>query len=442
VKRKRKQDSDGRTSPAPRIATLGEVFDGASIELIRNPATDRPGLLLWDGGMETAGTLVEFKGRIYEPAPMDHSLWRELTLPTHCRAHGSTRELLAEACKLVSQFVGLPDKLVALAGRIVLISWLVEAVQTAPGLAIGGLGSPQGNQLIGLLQCLCRHPLRLSGVTPGKLCSLPTGAGFTLLISQSTISDRLSKLLDDVSRRDNRIPHGGGMLDLYGCHALHSESILDGAMSLRLIPVPVLPTNQRLPALDRNTQRRIAADLQPKFLGFRRANLETARHTRFDASTFIYPLRELAETLAAATPDDTGLQEELLDLLRGEDTEIRSAHWVDLSTVAIEAVLVTCEDTAGKPVYVGELTKIAQEIWKGRGKNTELDPGTFGRQLRHLGFTTEPRDAKGVKLLLTEAVCRRARQLASDHGVPSPTSDERLKTISPVGENDGSAPLQ
>jgi len=419
VKLNQKHDGDGCTSPTPRIATFGEVFDGASIELIRDPATERPCLLLWDGAMETVGSVVEFKGRFYVPAPMDPSLLRELTLPTHCRPHGSTRELLADIRKLIGEFVALPDKFVSLAARLVLVSWLIEAVGTSPGLTVTGPDVLRGNQLLSLLHCLCRHPIRMTGVTPAQLCSLPTAMGFTLLISQSTISDKLQALLDDASKRDQKIPHKGGLLDLFGCQVLHSETVLESARSsFRFLQIPMLPGSQNLPSLDLTTRRRIAADFQPRLLGFRRANLYKAQNGQFDTSGFIFPLRQLVQSLATATPDDADLQAEVVDLLHEEDTDVRSAKWIDLSTTVLEAVLVACHQGIGTVIYVGELAAIAQEIGTRRGQDTEVDPGAFGKRLKLLGFATEPRDAKGFRLRLTEEVYDRARQLADDFGVP------------------------
>jgi hypothetical protein len=49
-----------------------------------------------------------------------------------------------------------------------------------------------------------------------------------------------------------------------------------------------------------------------------------------------------------------------------------------------------------------------------------VEPGAFGKKLRLLGFIPEPRDAKGFKLQLTEAVRSRAQQLARDLGAPTP----------------------
>ena len=55
---------------------------------------------------------------------------------------------------------------------------------------------------------------------------------------------------------------------------------------------------------------------------------------------------------------------------------------------------------------------------KGRGEDSTIDPGAFGKCLKQLGFVTEPRDAKGKKLRLTEAVRDRALQLARDLEIP------------------------
>jgi hypothetical protein len=426
VKHKSKRDGKVSASAAIPIATSGEVFDGAMIELVRDVTTQSLRLLLWHGAKETVGPLVEYQRRFYEPVAMSRSLLRELTLPTHSSPHGTTCALLAEICKLAADFILLPEKLASLVGRVVLASWLLEAAQIAPALAIIGPDISRGTQLLDLLHCLCRHPVRMTGVTPAGLCSLPTGLGCTLLISQPTISDKMQRLLADASRRDQKIPYRGGLLDLHGCQAIHSESDLEnGPWSFRYLQIPILITGQRIPVLDASIQNRIASEFQAKLLDFRRANLGKACGTRFDAASFSHPLRPLVQSLAAATPDDVDLQAEVGELLREEEKDARSAKWLDFDTVMIEAILVACKEKKGPIAYVGDLAKIAQEIWKRRGKNADIDPGEFGKKLKALGFTTEPRDAKGIKLELTQSVCSRAHQLARDFGVPEAENGER-----------------
>jgi hypothetical protein len=258
----------------------------------------------------------------------------------------------------------------------------------------------------------------MTGVTPAGLCSLPTGLGLTLLISQPTISAKLHRLLDDASRRDEKIPFRGGLLDLYGAQVVHSESDLGGSWPFRSIQIPMIPSSQQLPILDASVQHRIAADFQQKLLGYRFEYYGKASNLRFEASSLTHSIRELAHALAAATPDDADLQAEVFELLREEDLELRSAKWVELTTIVIESVCVACHESRGGFKYVGELAKSGQEIWERRDENSEVDQGAFGKRLKLLGFVREPRDGKGVKVQLTEQNCRLAHQLSRDLCLP------------------------
>jgi hypothetical protein len=137
----------------------------------------------------------------------------------------------------------------------------------------------------------------------------------------------------------------------------------------------------------------------------------------FDPSTLVCSLHGLAESLAAATPDDATLSAEVINLLQQEDIDFRSARWTDLRTIVIEAVLVLCHE-AKDLVYVSEVAEIAGEISTCRGGTTQVDAGAVGKWLKRLGFAMEPRDARGVRLRLTPAVCEHARRIADELGVP------------------------
>jgi hypothetical protein len=413
------------------IATFGEVFsDGSTIELIGGGTDDNLQLMFWDGAKEIVGSRIEHDGRVYEPAAINSSLVQELTLATECRPYGTTRELLEGICKLVEKFVGLPSRSTFLLGRFVLCGWLVESVQIAPALVLVGPDTSRGNQLIALLHCICRHGLRVTGLTPAGLRAFPSGAGFTFLVSQPTIGDTLIQMLNDASYRDQKIPCGGGLLDLFGAQVIHTKLIsFDESLSLRSIQIPLIPGGAQLPAFGPAVQRSIKIDFQARLLGFRRANLSAALNLQFDSSKFIFPLRELAHSIAAATPDDVGLQSEVFELLREEDEKIRDGKWIELNAVALESLIVACHESPGGVIYVGKIAEIAREIMHQRGGDSSIDPGAFGKRLKLLGFKTSPRDSKGIKLKLTDDVCRRARQLAQDFGVaheedPAPMEPE------------------
>jgi hypothetical protein len=85
--------------------------------------------------------------------------------------------------------------------------------------------------------------------------------------------------------------------------------------------------------------------------------------------------------------------------------------------IAVEAVLVACRESPGEAVYVSELSNFARALLNGRGEDSTIDPGAFGKRLKLLGFVTA-RDAKGKKLRLTEAVHTRSLQLARTLDIP------------------------
>lgn len=161
--------------------------------------------MLWDGVKETVGPSVEFDCRRYEPAAISGSILRELMLPTRCCPHGTTRDLLAELRELAAKFVGLDHKSASLIARVVLSSAIVEAVSLAPALLIVGPDTARADRLVALLRGLCRHSVSLTGVTPAGFRSLASGARFTFLISQGTLSDSLQNLLDDASSQTGSV---------------------------------------------------------------------------------------------------------------------------------------------------------------------------------------------------------------------------------------------
>ncbi len=334
------------------IETAGEVFSGGQmIEMLAGVPGGDPRLLLWNGkGNAVESSTVEYDGQQYRPAPIERSVARELVLPGRREAYGSMRELLNGVCKLAQDYVALPDQIASLVGRFVLATWIVEAFPVAPALIINGPDGVRGGRLMSVLHCLCRHPLRLTGVTSAGLCSLPTGFGFTFLLCQSTVSHDLQHLLGDVSCRDQRILRRGALLDLYGAQAIHSESTLGEAWAGRSIEVPMPLVDVQVPTLTKEKQQQIRDAFQPKLLTYRCENLANACRLRFDPSRLSDSVRPLASTLAATTPADADLRAEVLDLLGDEDREARSRKWIDLSTVSIEAVLFHCAEAPGTDV--------------------------------------------------------------------------------------------
>lgn len=403
--------------------TFGEVFAGGEmIELIASGSDKDPQLLLWDGKEVKIGLSAEFERREYRAAKIDRSIARGLVLPRGLASYRSTRELLTEICKLTMDFAGLPERLASTVGRFVLDTWIIDVFPVAPVLVVDGPDLERAAQLMSLLHCVCRHGLRIAGLTATGFESLPTGLRFTLLISQSGISEGLERLLGDASSRDHRILHSGTLLDLYGAQAIHAGATFgDEAWSRRSVDVALPWRNVTLPALTQESADRIRVEFQAKLLRYRLENFGKCSTFRFDAGRLSNPVRYLASMLAAVTPEDADLQAEVFDLLHEKEVDARSGNWVDLNTVVIEALLFHCAEAVGaeeESVYVSDIARAAQEILHGRGVDMKVDAGAVGKKLRALGIKPESRDAKGVKLHLTKQLRQDAQRLGREFRIP------------------------
>jgi hypothetical protein len=419
VSRKQKE-SHGTMDTIP-LPTAGKIFaNGKAIEPLRdivNP--ERLRLLWWDGAKATIGSQVECDGQKYAPAPIDPTILQALTLPTGIAACGSPGHLLTDIAKLATDFTSFPENSVAAASRWVLSSWFPEK-QPAPGLSLIGPDTTAGTQLFQLLSCLCRHPLLLTEVSTAGLLALPTEWDLTLLIHQPQLTVEVERVLSIARKRSGLIPRGGRLFDLHFGVATYTE--LGSTYRPGVIPrieISAVPAREGLPVLDKPMRQKIANDFQPKLLSYRLANYAKVLNSAFDAPGFTPQMRDLAQNLSACTPDNPDLQAQILELLRTQDKEIRSAAWLDLNIVIVETILAFVHGAKEDCVYVAEIAEAAEAILQGRDEPRKLPPRAVGERLGPLGLITEPRNSKGIRLLLTKEVSRCVHELAYRFSVPS-----------------------
>lgn len=399
------------------VATASEVFsDGAILELVGSRIGDAPQLLLWDGAKETIARSFEHNGRVYDPVPLTSDLLRELMLPTGSLPCGTTGELVAELCGILTNLGGASEKVASIVARSVCCSWMPEALSVAPALVISGPDTQRADRLLRVLRCLCRHSLYITHVTPTGLCSLPNRLHFTLLINQPTISEGLLRLLRDIRRRDTTVPFRGSLLNLFGLQCIHSDSWA-AAGSDGLLDVPLVPGGSDPAPFDEETQLKLAREFQPKLLRFRLTKLSLARAADFDVSKFDPAVGQLASSMFAATPDDPELQAEVLALLRNEDDQARERRWTDVDAICTEAVIAASNKSSDAVMYIAQIAAIAQEIARRRSEDganevRDIQASELGKWLRRMGFAVEQRDQRGRKLRLTSQVLEHAQELA------------------------------
>ena len=121
-----------------------------------------------------------------------------------------------------------------------------------------------------------------------------------------------------------------------------------------------------------------------KLLRFRCDKLDAARKLAFDAAGFAMEIQDLASGLARATPDDIELQGGVFDLLRGEDAEVRSARWTEMSGVILRCHRPRAFQDTGEAYFISDLADIAKEMLQERGEvDVDIVAATFGKRLSH-----------------------------------------------------------
>jgi len=403
------------------VQTSGEVLaDGTLIELIRGDTETQLKLLTWSGGKGKVASFAQYKGRVYAPVFLEPTILRALQLPSQSAPYGTTRNLFDDVTKPVSHYTALSENFVSLLCHFGISTWFPDCTLVAPCLVLVGPAASEAARVLRLLHCVCRHALLLGDLNPAGLCSLPMYLCPTLLIAQPELSAPTLRLLQTSNIRNLYVPRRGQLLDLFCPQAIHSmEPLGDASLCSTAIRIPVTPTRRQLPILDEGVLRKIAKDLQPKLLTYRLMNYARVRNSDFDVPQLTSLMRDPARSLGASIVDDPELQAGIISLLQDQDEEIRGERWTDLYSVVSEAALFLCHDGEKQSAYVGEVASVANIILKRRGETVELESRAVGEKLRWLGLSTTPRDSKGYKILLTDAVRRRIHELTRDFEVPS-----------------------
>jgi hypothetical protein len=406
-------------SPGKPIKTFGEVFtDGSFLEVARDPADhDALQLMFFDGETARIAPRVEHRRRVYFARDVAPSIVRELYLPSEVQPIDSVLQLFVCLVQLIQRFSGLPDNSARLVARIVLATWVVGAFPSAPSVLLVGPDSRELTQLFHLLKGLCRRALLLTEVNAGALHSLPMEMDLTLLIDQPELSEPAQRILNATRTRDKKVPHRGNLWRPFSSKVIHLADYF--IASIEAIRITVLPTGRALPVLDDGELNRIANEFQPRLLAYRFANYGKAHASQIDCCIGDYAIRDVINGLAACTPECPDLQAEVVGIAAQEAAEVRQARWTEPQVVLIESLLLECHTETDSTPYCGKIADAMSTISSARGVERIFKANQAGTLIRRMGFTLEPRDRLGVRLLLTEGVRRQVHKLARDFGVPS-----------------------
>jgi hypothetical protein len=403
------------------IISAGEIFaDGSMIELIAGSSVlNKPDVLLWNSRKATVGARVKHGGCIYEAPELAPSLYRATRLPSRCGDYGSARGLFAAITDLFRHHLDLPERESSLLACFSISTWLADRLPTAPNLIISGPDEEVGIDVLYLLSCVCRHPLKLAELTPGSFRSLPMHLSLTLLLDQQRLKPNVQRLFRASSHRGLHLPgNTGSVVDLYGPKAIFcgNDSAVD-ILSGGAIQIFLAPSQLQSSALDEQVQNEIATRFQPRLLMYRLKNSGKVRESRVDVSEFTFTTRRLASTLAGCFPEDEELARDTVELLRPQDEEVRERRSRDLNCVIVEILWRIVHDGDQRAVGVKKLAGGVNTLLWERGEIWKYSPETIGWKLRTLQIPRHT-SSLGQQVLLGRDTSQTVHRLARAYDLP------------------------
>jgi hypothetical protein len=189
----------------------------------------------------------------------------------------------------------------------------------------------------------------------------------------------------------------------------------DAALSSRAIQMTMLPTLKDLPLLDRQTEEKIARELQPKLLRFRLEHYEDVRIAEpLEMAGSSPRLRELARTLAAPISTDPEMVARLLALMRTQDDRARIDRYHEPEWAVMAALFDLCHSS--HRVFIGNLAVRVDRILAEMGEEP-LSAKKVGQIARaSLGVRTV-KIGRGYYLPLKLTCKRQIHQLAHRMGL-------------------------
>ena len=341
----------------------------------------------------------------YSPAPVDGG------------AHTLTVELFKG---ILNTFTvrGFSEKSALPVAYFALSTWFSACLPEAPCLLITGPG-PEARLLLELLGCVVFNPLPLFELSRADFLSLNAALEPTMLLVQECMIDSFWQLMLSSNYRNAQVPGANGMHKIYCAKAIYLGPESAYADSDRnLLRIDLAPLRGCSPILEENEKKALSAEFQARIQTYRQLNFIQVRESRFDLPGLGSAIRILARVLGAPIVSAPEVQAALGHMLREYQQVIQESLWCDPKCIVIEAILFCSHQAEMERVHVGEITRVANTIRKGRGESMQLGPKEVGAIVRKLGLSAT-RDRKGFAIRLDESIRRNIHELASRFAVAS-----------------------
>jgi hypothetical protein len=332
---------------------------------------------------------------------------------------GTTGQLFDELREFFVQHPGLTNESVLKLTYFTFAIQFPERCNIWPCASVVASDTVGSSLLLKMMASVCIAPLQIGEATLPAILSLPQSPRPTLLLIDQLVASReLEHVLRIMSRPDSPIIRNGKSYDLsiptLVCTAepLHDRWVVD-----QTIRIPFTPTRGPLPIFDQRMSGR-ARRLKGKLLQYRETHIAKIRVSHFDVPELSSPTREIADMLGSCIADDS-LQRTLPMLLEPQDRDLRMRRGDSVQAVVTEAMMFLSHEVDRGHARIGEITDIANAIFKGRGECIQLKPREVGDDLRALGLFSERLGSAGRGIRFTNEIHRKVHEMARAYDVRS-----------------------
>jgi hypothetical protein len=416
--------------PKQRFIATYNFANGTQLCLVRENSSSKPKLLFWNGSTASIRPSFKIDGRLYKPIRLSRNLLRNLRLPVPPRPYGSVEKLVERIGTAFQQRAYLQADVARLLACCCIATWFPECLELAPCLSITSPVGPDRILILRLLSCFCRHAVVLGQASAESLLHVAPGLQSTLLIHYAKVPPKVQSIVNAGCYRGTPIPQASGeMIDAFGVKVVAAS---EPAVWLENAVNVAIPLHQNGPTAswDDAGLGKLASEFQGQLLSYRLERLKEVAASDWDVPKFLSPVREIARSLGRCLCSGK-LREDLVELLRAQEEELRAAWSVDDRAIAVEALLLAChaprkhDDSQDDDqphqdrLYVGEAAEIANGILKLRGEKPWLTARRSGELLRGIGLPTRRLDKAGRGWRLDEKTREKIHELAKNYGARS-----------------------
>ena len=339
------------------------------------------------------------------------ALYQSLRLPTGFKSCESGEEMFDQIRSLIQHHGMLTERQSRLVAYWSMAGWFADFLPFMPTLVITGPAFA-ADALLRILQCVCRRPVLLAGISPASLRAITSNDVMpTLLIRTSQLNKTMASLLEASSQPGYFVSSGKDVWQFYGAKCIYlggdgDPQILGG----RSIHVRA---GQKTSELGRSFPTKDAVqDLQNQMLYYRLIAHDDVAASSFRVTGFLPELCAMAQVLAAPLEGEPEPQKGIIELLREVNEQVRADYSGGLNAMILKAVLWHCHQNDQQQVLVREIAQKVNDFYSEEGESLRVSNETVGHSLKSLGLYTRRLGRTGRGLSLDKVTQKRAHELS------------------------------